>query len=95
MLQYADDTLFFCKVNNQSVFIIKVIWNCFELASDFKVNFLKSKIGGVGVNHNLIQCFAEILNCDVMKTPFKYLGMLVGGVPQEINSRGCGGKNEE
>jgi len=49
----------------------------------------------VGVNHNLIQCFAEILNCDVMKTPFKYLGMLVGGVPQEINSRGCGGKNEE
>lgn len=48
MLQYADDTLFFCHVNSKSVFNVKAMLNCFELASGLKVNFLKSRIGGVG-----------------------------------------------
>jgi len=37
----------------------------------------------VGVDHTVIQQFATILNCDVMKTPFKYLGLLVGGATSE------------
>ena len=43
------------------------------------MNFLKSSIGGVGVDAYSIRCFAKMLNCDVMKTPFKYLGMPFGG----------------
>jgi len=39
MLQYADDTLFFGKTSIKSVYHIKVILNCFELASSLKVNF--------------------------------------------------------
>jgi len=46
MLQYVDDTLFFCKANVQSVFVIKIILNCFELASGLKVNYHKSRVGG-------------------------------------------------
>jgi len=53
--------------------------SCFELASILKVNFLKNNTGGVGVDHYVIFRFADILKCKVMKTPFKYLGMLVGG----------------
>lgn len=56
----------------KSVFVINAILNCFELASGLKFNFEKSSIDMVG------GC-ASILNCVVMKTPFKYLGMLVGG----------------
>ena len=82
MLQHAHDTLFFYKVNTQSVFIIKVILNWFELASGLKINFLKSKIGGVGVNHNLIQCFVAILNCDVAKTHLNICECYLG-VPQK------------
>ena len=41
MLQFADDTLIFCKANYKSVFSVKVILNCFELASGLKVNFSK------------------------------------------------------
>ena len=33
MLQYADDTLFFCEANTKSVFNIKAILQCFELSS--------------------------------------------------------------
>jgi len=80
MLQYVDDTLVFCKANIKSIFNIKVMLNCFELASGLKVNFFKSRLGGVGVDQKEVLRFANILNCEVTKTPFKYLGMLVGGV---------------
>jgi len=50
MLQYVDDTLFFCKANTKSVFNIKVALNCFELSSRLKVNFLKNGIGGMGID---------------------------------------------
>jgi len=71
-------TRFFCKASARSVFVIKVILNCFELASGLKVNFQKSSVGGIGCNNLLLQSFAAVLNCVTMKTPFKYLGMLVG-----------------
>jgi len=74
MLQYADDTLFFCKASIQSVWTLKVILKCFELASGLKVNYSKSNVGGVGVNSNQTLVFAFILNCDIMKAPFSYLG---------------------
>ena len=81
MLQYVDDTLFFfCKANIKNVFNIKVILNYFELVSGLKVNFLKSRLGGVGVDQMMILRFATTLNCEVMRTPFTYLGMPVGGV---------------
>ena len=43
------------------------------------MNFLKSSIGGVGVDTFTISCFAKMLNCEVMNYPFKYLGLPVGG----------------
>ena len=78
-LQYADDTLFFCEANPQSVFVIKAMLNCFELALGLKVNYLKRNIGGVGCSEHLLQCCATILNCKVMRTPFKYLELLIRG----------------
>jgi len=50
MLQYANDTLFFCESNIKSVFNIKMALNCFKLSSGLKVNFLKSMIDGLGIN---------------------------------------------
>ena len=59
MLQYADDTLFFCNANTKNVFNLKVILNCFELASSLKVNFLKTRIGGVKVDQAVTLRFAR------------------------------------
>ena len=78
MLQFVDDTLFFCEANTKSVFTSKVMLNCFKLTYGLKVNFFKSRIGGLGVDKLVIQRFIALLNCDVMNTPFKYLGLLVG-----------------
>jgi len=79
MLQYADDTLFFCEANTKSIFNIKEILQCFELSSGHRVNFLKSRIGETGLGQLSLWRFAAILNCDVMGSPFVYLGLPVGG----------------
>ena len=79
MLQYVDDTLFFCEANTKSVFNIKAILQCFELSSGLRVNFMKSRIGGTGLDQVVLQQFTTILNCDTMVAPFIYLGMPVGG----------------
>ena len=92
MLQYADDTVFFCEANVKSIFNIKAALNCFELASGLKVNFMKSKLGGVGVKKISIQRFATILNCEVMTIPFVYLGLLIGGCHKKKQFLGWGGR---
>jgi len=79
MLQYADDTLFFCEANTKSIFNIKAILQCFKLSSGLRVNFVKSRIGGLGLDQVVLQQFAAILNCNTMVAPFIYLGMPVGG----------------
>jgi len=79
MLQYADDTLFFCEANTKSIFNIKAILQCFELSFGLKVNFVKSRIGGMGLRQLSLRRFAAILNCDMMVSPFVYLGLPVGG----------------
>jgi len=80
MLQYANDTLFFCEVTKENIFVLKSIIRCFELASGLKVNYSKRRLGGKSVDTTTIRRYATIMNCDTMTTPFTYLDMLVGGI---------------
>jgi len=102
MLQLVDDTLFFSEANTKSVFNIKETSNYFELCYALKVNFLKSRIGGLGINQLMLQHFATILNCDVMVTPFVYSRYggtgchkrcaFWGGVIERLEARLCSWK---
>jgi len=47
MLQFANDTIFFCEDNVKNI-TIKCSLRCFELVSGLKVNFRKSKIASIG-----------------------------------------------
>lgn len=62
MLQIADDTLFMCKANMKNVTVIKCILRCFKLVSGLKVNFLKIKIGGLGVHEQNLNRFLDVIN---------------------------------
>jgi len=79
LLQFADDTFFFCKPSYHNVLVVKAILRSFELVSGLRVNFHKSEVGSVGVPQldNLV--FSRCLNCRQMSLPFKYLGMTIGG----------------
>ena len=67
----------FCKAITQSVLTLKAILKCFELASGLKVNYSKSKVGGVGVKINQTMVYAFILNCDIIQAPFNYLAVTI------------------
>jgi len=81
VLQFADDTLFFCEETFSNVFTIKAILRCYELASGLKINFHKSKLAGVNVSRETLEVYAKTLHCNLMRVTFKYLGLEVGGNP--------------
>ncbi|GJZ50150.1 RNA-directed DNA polymerase, eukaryota [Tanacetum coccineum] len=77
-LFYADDAVFIGEWSDSNMENIVKILNCFFLASGLKINMQKSHIMGVGVADVLIQQVASSIGCAIMKTPFRYLGVLVG-----------------
>ena len=83
IFQFADDNVFFNKASLENIITIKSVLRCFELASDLKINFHKSKIGKLGINEYDMEMFSKVLNCSLMIVSFKYLGMMVGGNPKK------------
>lgn len=79
ILQFTDNTLFLGKASVQNMLVIKSALRCFELASGLKINFHKSKLVGIGLEERITNRYASLLNCKVMKAPFTYLGLPVGG----------------
>lgn len=63
------------ELNLNNVVVVKSVLRCFELASNLKVNFSKSRFGGIGVDQQCVERFAKYLNCKILKFPFLYLGI--------------------
>ncbi|XP_057456479.1 uncharacterized protein LOC130747526 [Lotus japonicus] len=85
ILQFADDTLFLGEVTFQNAMAIKSALRCFELVSGLQINFHKSKLVGIETTKHETRRLAGFLNCRVMKIPFIYLGLPVGGNPRRIS----------
>ncbi|GKA23216.1 RNA-directed DNA polymerase, eukaryota [Tanacetum coccineum] len=83
-LFYADDAVFIGEWSDLNITRILHILHCFSIASGLKINLLKSHILGVGVPHEKVNDAAISLGCSVMRTPFKYLGVSVGGNMSQI-----------
>ena len=67
----------------RSAYVIKAILRCFELVSGLRVNFCKTRIGGLGLDAIHLNNLSSILNCKHMKIPFLYLGLPIGGDPRK------------
>ncbi|GJW79213.1 RNA-directed DNA polymerase, eukaryota [Tanacetum coccineum] len=78
-LFYADDAVFIGEWSNANLSGITKILHCFSLLSGLNINLKKSHLLGVGIANEVILAAAENLGCATMKTPFKYLGVMVGG----------------
>lgn len=72
-LQFADDTLVFCRNVSNQLRILRCTIRCFELVSGLQVNFSKSRIYGVGHVPNL-RSLVDILGCQIDSIP-SYLGL--------------------
>nr|GEV78470.1 RNA-directed DNA polymerase, eukaryota [Tanacetum cinerariifolium] len=80
-----NELLSWCKHKKQQAMVFKVDFAkaydyvSFSLLSGLSINLIKSNLLGVGVCSEVVKAAAVNLRCLVMKTPFKYLGVLVGG----------------
>lgn len=74
-------TIFFVGMQ---LWTIKAILRRFELASGFKVNFLKSCIFCDNVGRTFLEVAESFLHCKVCQLRFKYLQLPVG-----VSQRKC------
>ncbi|GJV29826.1 RNA-directed DNA polymerase, eukaryota, reverse transcriptase zinc-binding domain protein [Tanacetum coccineum] len=76
---YADDTVFVGQWCENNITTLVHVLDCFHKASGLRINMSKSKIMGVHVDSEKVNRAATKLGCLVFKTPFVYLGSIVGG----------------
>jgi hypothetical protein len=84
ILQYADDTLCIGEASVGNLWTLKAMLRGFEMASGLKVNFFKSCLVGVNLSDDFLGMASNFLNCRIGRTPFKYLGLMVGGNPRSL-----------
>lgn len=53
-LQFADDTLFFCKACRDEILGYKAVLRCFELVPRLRINLRKSTLIGIDVEEDLL-----------------------------------------
>ncbi|XP_058765377.1 uncharacterized protein LOC131638848 [Vicia villosa] len=78
ILQFADDTLLIGNGDWQQVRSLKALLRGFELISGLGVNFHKSRLIGINLNHHFVYAAPNFLNCKVQSNSFEFLGFHLG-----------------
>nr|GFB35118.1 RNA-directed DNA polymerase, eukaryota [Tanacetum cinerariifolium] len=78
-LFYADDAIFIGKWSQGNLNCIAHMLRCFSLLSGLSINLQKIQLLGVGVPDSNVIKAASLIGCSILRTPFKYLGTVVGG----------------
>ncbi|GKA70432.1 hypothetical protein Tco_0776571 [Tanacetum coccineum] len=85
-LFYANDVVFIREWRDTNFKNIVSILQCFYLSSGLRNNVHKCSLLGVdGVTNDEVTRVARLIGCEAAKTPFKYLGVVVG----DRMSRSC------
>ncbi|XVE60676.1 hypothetical protein DITRI_Ditri05aG0147300 [Diplodiscus trichospermus] len=77
-LQFADDTIIFCKLKKEQIHDVKRVLRYFQVALGLKINFQKSRFFGIGMDQQSVVEWANLINCKVDNLPTYYLGFLIG-----------------
>ncbi|GKD16398.1 RNA-directed DNA polymerase, eukaryota [Tanacetum coccineum] len=86
-LFYVDDAVFIGELVRRVIYEeSRNSIHFFSLVSGLKINLHKSQLLGVGVASDRIIDAAGSIGCSIMKAPFKYLGVMVGGNMSKINA---------
>lgn len=75
LLQFADDTLIFCKFEDESLDFLRKTINIYEWFSVEKVNWEKSALCGINIDEGKVLSAANLLCCKVEVLPLIYLGL--------------------
>ncbi|GKC48538.1 RNA-directed DNA polymerase, eukaryota [Tanacetum coccineum] len=83
---YADDAIFMGQWSDGNITTLIHVLECFFHASGLKINLCKSKIMGVNVEGSYVNQAAVKLGCQVLNSPFIYLGTKVGGTMSRVQA---------
>jgi hypothetical protein len=75
-LQYADDTIIFLSLDEQTILNAKFLLYYFEDMSGLKINYQKNEVFVMGAEEDNNRV-ASIFNCNVGELPLRYLGVMV------------------
>lgn len=76
-LQYADDTIIFLNMDDQSIIYTKFLLYCFENMSGLKINYQKTESFSMGCSKEETERVAQMFNRNIGCLPLKYLGVMV------------------
>jgi hypothetical protein len=79
------DTLILGEKNLANIKTIKVIMLLLELISGLEVNIHKIMLVGINVTDSCLKDAADVLNCGIGRTPFKYRGLPISDNPQRLS----------
>lgn len=79
ILQFADDTLLFCKYDEIMLDNLTRTMDFFEQCLGQKVNWDKSALYGININEDKLTSTSTVLKCKARQLPFIYLGLPLGG----------------
>lgn len=74
ILQFANDTILFGDGSWTNLWTLKALLRGFEMVSDFRINFTKSMIHGLGSLPPFLEAAASFLWSKTGTFPFKFLG---------------------
>ncbi|EOY13274.1 Uncharacterized protein TCM_031793 [Theobroma cacao] len=83
-LQFADDTMVFCRPKVENLSIAKRVLRCFQLISGLKINFNKSRVIGIGVDNQTWRRGVENIDCRIGEIPFVYLELPIGAKQNSV-----------
>lgn len=84
LIQYADDTILFCKATEEQARVLKIMLTYFELYTGLKINYDKTGLHYIGSDPMKASGLAQIIGCGVIDLPITYLGLplAIGKIPR-------------
>jgi hypothetical protein len=78
MVQYADDTILTMQGDESQLLLLKEILLKITMSSGLKVNYQKSCLVPINIDHERTNALAATFGCSVGSFPFTYLGLPMG-----------------
>lgn len=75
IIQYANNTFFFCEAKRRQLKNLLFMWQIFEWATGLKINKSKSELFYLGATEGKGKRMAHILGCHLGTLPTRYLGL--------------------
>ena len=78
IIQYADDTLLIMPACTEQLRRLKILLDKFSSSTGLKVNYCKSSLIPINLDHEKSSDLAQVIGCKVESLPFTYLGLPLG-----------------